>query len=227
MRRHAIHDAFILRQRPQGEKNAGLLLLTRDQAQLWVQAFGLKSPKSTLKAVCQPFNLVRAYVQHDPVKQLDRLMDAELLRDALDLRGQMRGIYVAAYFAELLERTPLHPGEDWSWHLLDEILRGSAEPGLPPEGFRRLFCLGIWKYLGATGFVDEARESLQLGRMEGLPPGVVQYLEYAAGGSLERGVAVGFDPGALLLLGRVLNAQLEALLGHRLRTFESPQLLGF
>lgn len=168
MSRHSIHEAIILHQRPIGENHAAISLLTKDEGSLSVLAHGVRSQKSSLRAKCQTYGLIRAYVY--TANDNRTLRDADVISDFFEIRQNLQTLYHAALWAEILERTPLHSGDSWAFNLMllaVERLSALASPG-DVEAITELSLRFLWRFLSYTGFRPDpnAHEGYTFGEKE-------------------------------------------------------------
>jgi len=220
VRRHSIFESFILRLVPSGDAHGRLLLLCREETQIWVQAYGVFGPKSRLKASCQAFNKIKAYVYFDSVKQGWRLEEAEILADASVLKADLSSIYLASFFSELWERMPLPPNEAWVFELFSEALEVLLTETLRP------FCLALfiqvlWRVLSYQGFQEELAELLIQKAPEAL-----KYLQTTFAMPLQEAVQIIFASRTNSELALFLGQKMEELLGFSLRSLKNASFWG-
>lgn len=127
--------------------------MTADAGLVDVFVFG--GPKSKLRSLAAPYSAGRAFVYHDPVKDLSKLSDFDVREPFSGLREDLRKIWAAGLVAELLQKTS-GGGGDYPLVLglaLDTLRSLEA---LPSERADYPALLFIWRMLGITGLMPDS-----------------------------------------------------------------------
>ena len=177
--RNIVYEALVLRAResPRGDRIVGLM--TAEAGLVDVFVFG--GPKSKLRSLAAPYSAGRAFVYHDPVKDLSKLSDFDVREPFSGLREDLRKIWAAGLVAELLQKTS-GGGGDYPLVLglaLDSLRSLEA---LPSERADYPALLFIWRMLGITGLMPDPGACASCGR--DLEPGSPSVHAEEAGGFL-------------------------------------------
>ncbi|HIE51923.1 MAG TPA: DNA repair protein RecO [Armatimonadetes bacterium] len=158
-------EAIVLRQRPLGEHDAIVVLLSRERGKLSAVAKGVKRPHSKLAAVIQPFVWGRYFLARGGKMAL--LTQGEVHESFYPLREDVWRVAYATYCCELLERAlpeaEPHPALfDLLRTTLTQLLRAEETMALAHSfELRALALLGyepdLERCLGCKGAVDGKR----------------------------------------------------------------------
>jgi len=128
-----------------------------------VDVFVFGGPKSKLRSLAAPYSAGRAFIYHDPVKDLSKLSDFDVHEPFSGLREDLRKIWAAGLVAELLQKTSGGGGDyDLVLGLALDTLR-SLE-ALPSERADYPVLLFIWRMLGITGLMPDPDACASCGR---------------------------------------------------------------
>ena len=175
--RNIVYESLVLRAResPRGDRIVGLM--TAEAGLVDVFVFG--GPKSKLRSLAAPYSAGRAFIYHDPVKDLSKLSDFDVREPFSGLREDLRKIWAAGLVAELLQKTS-GGGGDYALVLglaLDTLRSLEA---LPSERADYPALLFVWRMLGITGLMPDPGSCVSCGRdLEAGSPSI--YAEEAGG----------------------------------------------
>jgi DNA repair protein RecO (recombination protein O) len=171
MSRTAIYSALVLRNRPSGEANSEVSLLTAEEGSIRATVFG--GAKSKLRAHSAPYNSGQVWVYRDPAKEYGKLSDF----DVRSWRPGLRELYERTMAAAAVADTVLSShggGGEWSSALkLTEAVLDALESA-NEELCSRLFVHFLWRWAALLGFHPEEDTFLNLG------PGARRWLETTA-----------------------------------------------
>lgn len=147
--RNLIYEALALRARESPGGSRILTLMTAEAGLVDVFVFG--GPKSKLRSLASPYASGRAFVYHDPVKDLHKLSDFDVRESYPALREDLDRLWAAGFVAELLVKTS-GGGGDYPLVLelaldclasLEGSLAGADEPALLLFLWRLVNLLGL------------------------------------------------------------------------------------
>ncbi|HYW93208.1 MAG TPA: DNA repair protein RecO [Gammaproteobacteria bacterium] len=161
-KRVSLQPAFLLHQYAYRDSSRLLELLTRDHGRVGALARGIRSPRSRLRGLLQPFQPL--LVSWSGRGDLVTLVGAEAANrlPPLDRRALMSGFYASELILRLLQRHDPHPGAFTAYGALLQALGTRPEP----EPALRMFELELLQDLGYgldpavdadTGTVVDAR----------------------------------------------------------------------
>jgi len=101
MSRTAVYSALVLRNRPSGESNSEVTLLTAEEGLIRVTVFG--GPKSKLRAYTAPHNSGQVWIYKDKAKDYGKLSDF----DVHSWRAGLRELYERTMAASAVAETIL------------------------------------------------------------------------------------------------------------------------
>lgn len=177
--RNIVLDSLVLRAResPRGDRIVGLM--TAEAGLVDVFVFG--GPKSKLRSLAAPYSAGRAFIYHDPVKDLSKLSDFDVREPFSGLREDLRKIWAAGLVAELLQKTS-GGGGDYPLVLGLSLDTLRSLEALPSERADYPALLFIWRMLGITGLMPDPGSCASCGRE--LEPGASPVYAEEAGGFL-------------------------------------------
>lgn len=148
MSRTAVYSALVLRNRPSGESNSEVTLLTAEEGIIRSIVFG--GPKSKLRAHSAPYNSGQIWVYCDKSKDYAKLSDF----DVRSWRPGLRELYDRTMAASAIAETILSThggGGDWSIALnLAETTLDTLE-NANEELCERLLVHFLWRWAGFLG----------------------------------------------------------------------------
>lgn len=143
-KRVSLQPAFLLHQRDYRDSSRLLELLTRDHGRVGAVARGVRSPRSRLRGVLQPFQpLLVSWSGRGELVTLSGAEPASRL-PALDHGTLMSGFYASELILRLLQRQDPHPGAFTAYGALLQALGA----GDAPEPALRMFELELLRELG-------------------------------------------------------------------------------
>jgi len=148
MSRTAIYTALVLRNRPSGESNSEITLLTAEEGIVRTTVFG--GPKSKMRSAAAPYNSGKAWIYRDPAKDYGKLSDF----DIHSWRPGLRELYERTMAAGAISQTILSShggGGDWAsaMKLAESAL--DALENANEELCSRLFVHFLWRWSGFLG----------------------------------------------------------------------------
>jgi len=148
MSRTAVYSALVLRNRPSGESNSEVTLLTAEEGIIKATVFG--GPKSKLRAHSAPYNSGQVWVYRDPAKDYGKLSDF----DVRSWRPGLRELYERTMAASALAETVLHThggGGGWEEALKLATAALDALESANEELCPRLLVHFLWRWAGFLG----------------------------------------------------------------------------
>jgi DNA repair protein RecO (recombination protein O) len=148
MSRTAVYSALVLRNRPSGESNSEVTLLTAEEGIIKATVFG--GPKSKLRAHSAPYNSGQVWVYRDPAKDYGKLSDF----DVRSWRPGLRELYERTMAASALAETVLHThggGGGWEEALKLATAVLDALESANEELCPRLLVHFLWRWAGFLG----------------------------------------------------------------------------
>ena len=148
MTRTSVCSALILRNRPSGESNREVWLLTPESGLIRTTVFG--GPRSRLRAHAEPFHSGQAWIYHDPVKDFNKLNDF----DVKSWRPGLRELYERTMTSTAVAQTILatHAGGG-AWesalNLAEEAL--DALESANADLCKRILIHFLWRWAGFLG----------------------------------------------------------------------------
>jgi DNA repair protein RecO (recombination protein O) len=98
-------EAVVLRKVRVGEIHKSLSLFSRNMGLVRAIAHGAYKIKSRLRTTSEPFQVVRAYLYHDPVRDQYKITDMESLTPLDGISGSVQRYYAASLWAEVVIRS--------------------------------------------------------------------------------------------------------------------------
>ncbi|ORC34467.1 DNA repair protein RecO [Marispirochaeta aestuarii] len=246
MSRASVTEALILRASRVGEYHKQLLLLTPDTGLVKALAFGAFKGKSRLVSASDPYSHARIHLYRNPVRDLLKITDIEVIHTYEGLRNDLERSYAAALLAELVAASYGGGGPDYRYPfgLLRRCLM-VLETGDARAGRRTVFQF-LLRFLLHAGFLGSPGECGRCGvdfspsqevffysrdgelmcgscAVEGsLPvsPGVRRHMEGASKFPLSRALEIGTDTSLEQGLVRLLRDLLQITLNLQLKSFE-------
>ena len=148
MSRTAVFSALVLRNRPSGESNSEIYLLTAEEGVIRATVFG--GPKSKLRSHAAPYNSGKVWIYRDPAKGYGKLSDFDVNSWRPGLRELYERTMAAGGIAETILATH-GGGGDW-----EEALSLAAEAldtmeTASEELCERLLVHFLWRWAGFLG----------------------------------------------------------------------------
>ena len=184
MNRSSQQQAMVLRLSPFGEGHVMVDLLTPEEGVLPAMAYGLRSPRSSLRGKVVPFARGTVWLYRDPRRERAKITDFAVERYALTLQEDLTAFYHANLWAEVVWRT--HASGDTGgevYALLDQGLDLLAHPvdRLTREARSRQVGLGLlWRYLAILGVQPDL--DVCVASEQPFAPGESRYYHRADGG---------------------------------------------
>ena len=175
--RNIVHEALVLRARESPRGDRIICLMTAASGLVDVFVFG--GPRSKLRSLAAPYSAGRAFIYHDPVKDLSKLGDFDVRESFAGLREDLRKIWAAGLVAELLQRTS-GGGGDYPVVLGLALDTLRSLESLPSEKAGYPVILFIWRLLGITGLMPDASSCASCGA-DLAPTAAVAYAEDQGG----------------------------------------------
>jgi DNA repair protein RecO (recombination protein O) len=148
MSRTAVFSALVLRNRPCGESNNEVTLLTAEEGIIKATVFG--GPKSKLRSHSAPYNSGQVWIYRDPAKDYRKLSDF----DVLSWRPGLRELYERTMAAGGMAETILYShggGGDWGTALKLALGTLDALDNANEELCPRLLVHFLWQWAGFLG----------------------------------------------------------------------------
>jgi len=148
MSRTAVFSALVLRNRPSGESNNEVTLLTAEEGIIRTTVFG--GPKSKLRSHSAPYNSGQVWVYRDPAKDYRKLSDF----DVHSWRPGLRELYERTMAAGGVAETILYShggGGDWGTALKLALGTLDALDNANEELCPRLLVHFLWQWTGFLG----------------------------------------------------------------------------
>ena len=105
-----------------GEIHKALTLFSRSMGLIRAMAHGAFKMRSRLRTTSEPFQVVQAYLYHDPVRDQYKITDMESLSALDGIRGSVQRYYAASLWAEAVIRSY---GGGENFPLLYDLLVGA------------------------------------------------------------------------------------------------------
>ena len=223
MFRSSFTEAIVLRKTRVSEMHKSLTLLTPRRGLVQALAYGAYKIRSRFRSASEPFNHLKVYLYHDPVKDQYKLTDVEALDLFEGLRGDLPRFYAASLWAEASLKS-YGAGEDTPdlYLLLLEALR-LLDHGAGEE-IAVISVQFLWRFMHLLGLLPDFRDCSRCGR----PIGAEETVHFPPGGSA--GVCSRCDPGHSPSLPpracRYLEKTLELPLERAVRVRITPETLG-
>ncbi len=223
MFRSSFTEAIVLRKTRVSEMHKGLTLLTPRRGLVQALAYGAYKIRSRFRSASEPYNHLKVYLYHDPVKDQYKITDMEVL-DLFDgLRGDLPKFYAASLWAEAALKS-YGAGEDSPelYGLLLGALRqldraAAEEVGAVSVQF-------LWRFMHLLGLMPDFGDCSRCGREIGDDEAV-----YFPSGD-PAAVCLRCDPGHSQVLPprarRYLEKTLEMPFDPAVRVRVTPETLG-
>ena len=148
MSRNAVFSAIVLRNRPSGESNNEVSLLTAEEGIIRATVFG--GPKSKLRSHAAPYNSGQVWIYRDPAKDYGKLSDF----DVHSWRPGLRELYERTMAAAGVAETVLFThggGGDWNSALKLVISTLDALENANEELCERILVHFLWRWAHFMG----------------------------------------------------------------------------
>ncbi len=244
--RSSITEAVVLRKTRVGEIHKSLTLFSRQRGLIRAIAHGAFKIKSRLRVTSEPFQVVRAYLYHDPVRDQYKITDMESLAALDGIRESVQRYYAASLWAEVVIRS-YGGGESFPllYDLLVDALRLlAAAPDRTVTLLSVQVLLRFLDLLGQRPDVEhcascaselDVRSGAYLSREEQvlvcvqcaqptalhLPAGALRYLQSTLQMPLAAALRVGLEERSLRVLKETLYFLVQAVLETNLNTIQS------
>jgi len=161
MSRTAIYTALVLRNRPSGESNSEVTLLTAEEGIIKATVFG--GPKSKLRAHSAPNNSGKVWIYRDKAKEYMKLSDF----DVRSWRTGLRELYERTMTAYAVAETIITShggGGDWGIALKLAIDTLDTLENANEELCERLFVHFLWRWAAFLGIQPNLEVCASCGR---------------------------------------------------------------
>ena len=148
MSRTAVYSALVLRNRPSGESNSEITLLTGEEGLVRATVFG--GPKNRLRAHCAPYNSGKAWIYRDKSKEYAKLSDFDVQFWRAGLRELYERTMAAGAVAETILSTHGGGGE-WEAALKIAAQTLDALENANEELCSRLLVHFLWRWTHLLG----------------------------------------------------------------------------
>jgi DNA repair protein RecO (recombination protein O) len=244
--RSSTTEAVVLRKTRIGEIHKSLTLFSRQRGLIYAIAHGAFKIKSRLRTTSEPFQVVRVYLYHDPVRDQYKITDMESLESLDGIRRSVQRYYAASLWAEVIIRS--YGGGDHFIKLYDllvvalGLLNTAPDPVVP-----LLSCQVLLRFLELLGRKPDVehcglcaseldlRSGAYLSREEQvlicsgcarpaalhLPPGALRYLQSTARMDLAAATRIRLEQRSLRALKEGVYFLVEALLETSLNVLRS------
>jgi len=148
MSRTFVRTALVLRNRPSGESNSEITLLTAEEGIIKATVYG--GPKSKLRSHSAPYNSGQVWIYRDPAKDYSKLSDF----DVHSWRPGLRELYERTMAASAAAETILSThggGGDWGSALKMAAATLDALETAGEELCSRLLVHFLWQWAGFLG----------------------------------------------------------------------------
>jgi len=148
MSRTFVYSALVLRNRPSGESNSEITLLTAEEGIIKSTVYG--GPKSKLRSHSAPYNSGQVWIYRDPAKDYSKLSDF----DVHSWRPGLRELYERTMAASAVAETILSThggGGDWGSALKMAAATLDALETAGEELCHRLLVHFLWQWAGFLG----------------------------------------------------------------------------
>jgi DNA repair protein RecO (recombination protein O) len=148
MSRTFVYSALVLRNRPSGESNSEITLLTAEEGIIKATVYG--GPKSKLRSHSAPYNSGQVWIYRDPAKDYSKLSDF----DVHSWRPGLRELYERTMAASAIAETILSThggGGDWGSALKMAVATLDALENAGEELCHRLLVHFLWQWAGFLG----------------------------------------------------------------------------
>jgi len=148
MSRNAVFSAIVLRNRPSGESNNEVSLLTAEEGIIRATVFG--GPKSKLRSHAAPYNSGQVWIYRDPAKDYGKLSDFDVHSWRPGLRELYERTMAAAGVAETILCTH-GGGGDWGSAMKLAVSTLDALENANEELCERLLVHFLWRWAHFLG----------------------------------------------------------------------------
>jgi len=148
MSRNAVYSALVLRNRPSGESNSEVSLLTAEEGIIKATVFG--GPKSKLRSHAAPYNSGKVWIYRDPAKEYGKLSDFDVQSWHPGLRELYERTMAAAGLAETILYTHAGGG-DWHYAMKLAVSTLDALEAANEELCPRLLVHFLWRWAQFLG----------------------------------------------------------------------------
>jgi len=148
MSRTFVYSALVLRNRPSGESNSEITLLTAEEGIIKATVYG--GPKSKLRSHSAPYNSGQVWIYRNPAKDYSKLSDF----DVHSWRPGLRELYERTMAASAVAETILSThggGGDWGSALKMAASTLDALETAGEELCHRLLVHFLWQWAGFLG----------------------------------------------------------------------------
>jgi DNA repair protein RecO (recombination protein O) len=164
MSRTAIYSALVLRNRPSGESNSEVTLLTDEEGIIKATVFG--GAKSKLRAHSTPYNSGQVWIYRDKSKEYAKISDF----DVHSWRARLRELYERTMSAGAVSETILSShggGGDWGGALKLATETLDTLENANEELCARLLIHFLWRWAGFLGIQPHLENCSASGKESG------------------------------------------------------------
>jgi DNA repair protein RecO (recombination protein O) len=164
MSRTAVYSALVLRNRPSGESNSEVTLLTAEEGIIKATVFG--GPKSKLRAHSAPYNSGQVWIYRDKSKEYAKISDF----DVHSWRAELRELYERTMSAGAVAETILSShggGGDWGTALKLATETLDTLENANEELCARLLIHFLWRWAGFLGIQPHLENCAACGKESG------------------------------------------------------------
>jgi len=148
MSRTAVYTALILRNRPSGESNSEITILTAEEGIIKATVFG--GAKSKLRSHSAPYNSGKVWIYHDPSKDYRKVSDFDIHTWRAGLRELYERTMTAGSIADTILSTH-GGGGGWKTALELTVSALDALENAGEELCSRLLVHFLWRWTGFLG----------------------------------------------------------------------------
>jgi DNA repair protein RecO (recombination protein O) len=244
--RSSTTEAVVLRKTRVGEIHKSLTLFSRQRGLIYAMAHGAFKIRSRLRMTSEPFQVVRAYLYHDPVRDQYKITDMESLAALEGIRGSVLRYYAASLWAEVVIRSY---GGGENFPLLYDLLVAALRllDRAPDRLVALLSCQYLLRFLDLLGqkpdvehcglcaseldlhsgaYLSREEQTLICSRCAQptaphLPAGALRYLQSTLGMPLDAAVRVGLEERSVGALKETAYFLVQAVLETKLNAIQS------
>ncbi len=146
--------AVVLRTRRVGDYDKIISVLTPGMGTIQATVFGAYRSRSRLSGTTEPFNALRLFLYHEPVKQRYKVTDAELYRCFEQTRTDLDRYYIVSLWAEVLLSS--YAGGDDSARIYRLLLAALTQiDSVSAEAVGYVSFQFLWRYIRLAGFIPD------------------------------------------------------------------------
>jgi len=164
MSRTAVYSGLVLRNRPSGESNSEVTMLTAEEGIIKATVFG--GPKSKLRAHCAPYNSGQVWIYRDKSKEYAKISDF----DVHSWRAGLRELYERTMSAGAVAETILSShggGGEWGGALNMAVETLDTLESANEELCEKLLIHFLWRWAGFLGIQPHLENCAACGKDAG------------------------------------------------------------